>query len=220
MKIHVKNENQIHFCLHKKLDPKVVKNILDSKFPGYVACCIEYLENLAGKKFITKIQDKKKSEKVKEIIGTIVGIIKVEAKYVDMFKDIALSILMLEAIGGFQAIIDLPTNFSCVIVMLMFGSIIIPLFLSTLHLVVNRHQIIEESNFSRMRKYITIIICWIFSFLNPIILDAYYHELKEDVRKMTENYSNGAMKVLKRSKNIKKETVQFHKIELGRNLRI
>ena len=125
---------------------------------------------------------------------------------------------MLEAIGGYQAIIDLPTHFSCVIVMLMFGSIIIPIFLSTLHLVVNRKNIIEESNFSRMRKYITISFFWIISFLNPIILDAYYHELKEDVRKMTEQYNDGAMKIQKRCNNIKKEAVQFHKIELGKQL--
>ena len=215
MKIHGPNESQIHLCLHKKLDPKVVKNILDSKFPGYSAGCIEYLENLAGKRFITKIQNQKKSEKVKEILGTTVGIIKVEAKYVDMFKDIALSILMLEAIGGYQAIIDFPTNFSCVIAMLMFGSIIIPLFLSTLHLVVNRKKLIKESNFSRRRKYITIILCWILSFLNPIILDAYYHELKDDFRKMTKNYNDEAMKVQQKSRNIKKEAVQFFKIELG-----
>ena len=127
----------------------------------------------------------------------------------------SLSILMLDAIGGYTAVIHLPTNFSCVIVMLLFGSIIIPLFLSTLHLVVNRKKIITESNTSRMRKYITIILCWILSLLNPIILNAYYHELKEDVRKMTQNYNTDVIRIQKKCRNIKKEVVQFHKIELG-----
>ena len=215
-KIHRKNENEVYLCIHKKLDPKVVENILDSKYPGCTAGCIKSLENLAGKRFIMKLQDRiTKSKTMKEIIGLTIGILKVEGKYVDMFKDIALSILMLEAVGGYQAIIDFPTNFSSVIVMLMFGSVIIPLFLSTLHLVVNRKKIIRESNSSRMRKYITIILCWSLSFLNPIILDAYYQELKEDVRKMTENYNDDAMKVQKKCKSIKKEAVKFHKIELG-----
>ena len=215
--IHGRNENEIHLCLHKKLDPKVVENILDAKFPGVIAACIKSLEDLAGKRFIMKLQDKfTKSEKIKEIIGTTIGIIKVEAKYIDLFKDTALSIIMLNAIGGFEAIINLPTNFSCVIVMLLFGSILIPFFLSTLHLVVNRGKIFEEKNFSITKKYITLSLLWILSFLNPIILDAYHQESKEDVRKMTQNNNIKAMTTLRKCRNIKKEIVQFHKIELGK----
>ena len=214
--IHGKNESEIHMCLHKKLDPKVVENILDSKFPGCTAGCIKCLEDLADRRFIMDLQDKiTKSEISKEIIGTTFGIIKVEAKYIDLFKDTALSIVMLQAVGNFEAIINLPTNFGCVIVMLMFSSILIPLFLSTLHLVVNRKKILDEENFSKIRKYIIISFCWILSFLNPIILDAFYHELKEDIRKMTQNYNDEAMTIVKKCRNIKKEIVQFHKIELG-----
>ena len=58
-------------------------------------------------------------------------------------------------------------------------------------------------------------LLWILSFLNPIILDAYYNELKEDVRKMTQNYNVEAMTTVRKCRNIKKEIVQFHKIELG-----
>merc|ERR1711893_373636 len=79
------------------------------------------------------------------------------------------------------------TNFSSVIVLTMFSSVVVPLVLSTLHLVVNRNKILEEHTFSTRRKSLTITLCWIASFLNPIILDAYYHELKEDVRKLTKN---------------------------------
>ena len=53
--------------------------------------------------------------------------------------------------------------------------------------------------------------------LNPIILDAYYQELKEDVRKLTKNYNYEAMTTLRKCRNIKKEIVKFHKIELGKN---
>ena len=162
------------------------------------------------------MEQTKKAGKIKQIIGTAIGIMKVEAKYVDLFKDTAMSIIMLDAIGGFEAIINLPTNFSCVIVMLMFLSILIPLFLSTLHLVVNRGKFYKENNFSRTRKYITLSLLWILSFLNPIILDAYYNELKEDVRKMTEDFNNKAITTMRKCRNIKKEIVQFHKIELGR----
>ena len=99
--------------------------------------------------------------------------------------------------------------------MMMFASILIPLILSTLHLVVNRRNIIEQNNFSRTRKYATITLCWIASLLNPIILDAYYQELKEEVRRHTQNHDIRAMTILKRCRKVKNQIVTFHKIELG-----
>ena len=153
---------------------------------------------------------------MKEILGTTFGVGKVIAKYVDLFKDTALSIIMLNAVGSFQSVWEFKTNFSSVIVLTMFSSVIVPLFLSTLHLVVNRKKIIEEEDtFSRIRKYLTITLCWIASFLNPIILDAYYQELKEDVRKLTENHDIRAMTTIRKCRKIKNQIVTFHKTELG-----
>ena len=84
--IHSKAESEIHLCLHKKLDPKVTQSILDSKFPGLTLRFIKFLEESAGKRFIKKIQNSKtKSEKTKETIALVVGIIKIESKYIDLF---------------------------------------------------------------------------------------------------------------------------------------
>ncbi len=87
--------------------------------------------------------------------------------------------------------------------------------MSTLYLVVNRRKIVDENNFTRTRKYVTITLCVFASFLNPIILDAYYHELKEDVRKLTQNHDIRAITTLKKCRKIKNHIVTFHKIELG-----
>ena len=214
--IHEGNESEIYLCLHKNLDPQVVKNILDSGEPGCTAGFIKKFENLVGRKLITELQNIIiKSPIIKEIIGTTIGIIKIVAKFIDLIKDVALSIVMLQAVGGFQSVWDFKTNFSSVIIITMFSSVLIPLFLSTLHLTVNRRTIIDEENFSRARKYVTIMLCFIASFLNPIILDAYYHELKEDIRKLTQNYNIRAMPILRKCRNIKNQTVTFHKTELG-----
>ena len=68
--VHDKVESEIHLCLHKKLDPKVTKNILDSKFPGLTLRFIKFLEESAGKRFIKGIQNSiTKSEKTKETIA-------------------------------------------------------------------------------------------------------------------------------------------------------
>ena len=154
---------------------------------------------------------------MKEILGTTVGVGKVIAKYVDLFKDTALSIILLNAVGSFQSVLEFYTNFTSVIVLTMFSSVVVPLVLSTLHLVVNRNKILEEQTFSTRRKYLTITLCWIASFLNPIILDAYYQELKEDVRKLSENHDIRAMALMRKCRKIKNQIVTFHKTELGLN---
>ena len=200
------------------MDPKVVENILKPGLPGYTITCIERFENLlVNRRFIMLLHNKiTRSLIIKEIIGTTKGLIKIIAKSVDLFKDTALSIIMLQAVGGFESIWNFKTNFASVIVITMFSSILIPLFMSTLHLIVNRRKMIDENNFTRTRKYITITLCWMASFLNPIILDAYYHELKEDVRKLTQNYNIQAMTLLRKCKKIKNQIVTFHKLELGK----
>ncbi len=204
--IHERNESEVHFCLHKKMDPKVVENILDSCEPV----------NIVKRILIMELKDKiTKSPIIKEVLGTTFGVIKVVSIYIDLFKDTALSIVILQAVGSLGSVWELHTNFSSVIVITMFSSILIPLLLSTLNLVVNRRKFIEEHNFSRKRKYLTITLCWVASFLNPIILDAYFNELKEDVRKLTENHDIRAMSILRKCRNIKKQIVKFHKTELG-----
>ena len=214
--IHENNESEIHFCLHKKMDPKVVENIIDSGEPGCTAGFIEGFENCVGRRLIMELQDKiTNSPIIKEILGTSFGVIKVLTKYVDLFKDTFLTIVMLQAVGSFESVWQFKTNFSSVIVITMFSSILIPLLLSTLNLVVNRRKIINENKFSKSKKYATITFCWIASFLNPIILDAYYNELKEDIRKLTQNHDIRAMTTITKCRNIKNQIVTFHKTELG-----
>ena len=75
---------------------------------------------------ITELRNKiTNSSLVKEILGSTIGIIKILAKFIDLIKDLALSIVMLQAAGGFQSIWDFKTNFSTVIIIAMFSSILI-----------------------------------------------------------------------------------------------
>ena len=138
--IHQRNVPEIHLCLHKKMDPKIVENILKPTMPGYTVTFIERFENfIVNRRFFVELKNIiVKSLIMKEIVGTTKGLIKIIAKSVDLFKDTALSIVMLQAVGGFESVLNFKTNFASVIVITMFSSILIPLFLSTLHLIVNR----------------------------------------------------------------------------------
>ena len=67
--IHKSNESEIHLCLHKKMNTKIVENILDSGEPGFTAGCIKGFENRVGKRLITELKNKiQKSPLIKEII--------------------------------------------------------------------------------------------------------------------------------------------------------
>ena len=55
--VHANNEAEIHWCLHKKMDPSVVENILDSGEPGCTTGCIEGFENLLGRRLITRLKN-------------------------------------------------------------------------------------------------------------------------------------------------------------------
>lgn len=219
MEIHNNVESEINRCLKKKLDPVIVKNILDAKFPGFMECFKENLENIANYPFITKLTDKiTKSEKIKEFFALIQTIIKIEGKYVDTFKDIGLSLLMLKVIGGFSSIVDLPENFTSVMVVTMFFSITGPLILSTLHLAVNNPSMIVRSdgnNVSTIRRVLTMGLCFLLSVVNPIILESYYEEKKEEARKLIQIYSKDAIVAIKKCRKIKQQAVEFLRIELG-----
>ena len=139
-----------------------------------------------------------------------------------MCKDLGLSVLMLELIGGIQAITDLPTNFGSVIVMVMFASIFLPMILGTLQLinaqVVDEYILKKDSN--KIRKSIVAGLFFLFSPFHPIILYTLQHHKKEKARKLAQQYKIGAVKIMKKCKSIKKQLVTFLKIELGRYLLI
>ena len=124
--IHESNQSEIHLCLHRKLDPKVVENILDAGEPGCTASCVKGFENCLGRRLITGTQNKITTTPIiKEFIATIIGINKIVAKFTDLIKDIALSLVILQFAGGSsESIWNFRTNFYSVLVITTFSSIL------------------------------------------------------------------------------------------------
>ena len=69
----------------------------------------------------TLIQKAKNNKMMKNLAA----ITKIELKYIDVFKDLGLSILMLNLIGGPRTIIKFPATFCSAVVICMFASIFI-----------------------------------------------------------------------------------------------
>ena len=180
----------------------------DAKFPG----CLEPIINLFRKLNNAII----KSERAKRILSVVMALIKIELKYIDMFKDFALTFLMLGLIGGTKAIIDLPSNFGSVIVVVMFGSIFIPMILSSVQLINSKavsHYHLKCS--SKIKTFLKTVVFFLLTPIHPIILDTMQHQKMEKARKWAENYNLHATEILKQCRTLTRQLATFIKIELG-----
>lgn len=209
-KKHNQNESEIFLCIHKKLDTIIITKMIAAKFPGPLEPIKNLLRNLSNMII--------KSEMANKVLSSILALIKIELKYIDMCKDLGLSVIMLELIGGFQAIQDLPTNFGSVIVVVMFSSIFLPMIISSLHLI--NANVVDEYSLKSSNKIQKCILTGLFSLLSPfhpIILDTLHHQKLEKARRLAKQYRIEAVKAMDKCKTIKKQLVTFFKIELGKN---
>ena len=218
-RVHGGRESEIYFCLHKNLDPLIVDDIIDFKFPGFLDTTMEWIQLFMWTKRFTNLKDMiLKKGKLSHCLAVINSIISLEAKYIDLFKDTALTFYILSLVGGLQSIRDLPTNFTSVIVITMMSSILIPLLLSSFHLAMNNPLFIwkmlgRKSSSTSIWK--SRVLCFMFSGLNPIFLNKIYEESKEETRMLAEKLNHGVIKAMKKCKTFKLQLVEFHKIELG-----
>ena len=209
---HNNDEAEIYVCIHKKLDADIIKKMISAKFPGFLEPFKKILRKQVN--FIIK------SEKAKRILSNTFVLIKIESKYIDLYKDLGLSFLMLDLIGGPQAIIDLPTNFGSVIVDVMFASIFLPMLLSTLHFTNSKGFAVTQytqKGSTKMRRFLKAGLFYLMSPFHPILLDTLHHHKMEKARKLAQQYNMKAVQMMSKCRSIKKQLVTFIKIELGSN---
>ena len=157
-----------------------------------------------------------KSEKVGEMIELIVSTVKILASYVDLFKDTFLACTLLVVVGGPASVIGYPTQFTSVIVMVMWATIIGPLMASTVHLAIYDPFFLFRFDVSRAAMVLLCFSCWV---INPIIL-RHRHEFARNRMKRMMRIGSGNDRVLfvrMIERTIKTHLVQFYKIELGMN---
>ena len=175
-KIHNNDKSYIYLNMKKKLDPLVVHNIIDCKFPGIRQKTIILIERIFGE-FISKTEDKiTQIGWLGSIFFTLKRILSIEFKYIDLFKDIFLTVYIMILSGGPLAVMTYSTNFTSVVVMLMVTSIILPAILSSLHLLINSPHIIYSIFGINMKKIspcnrigVSSLVV-LLSIMNPILL--------------------------------------------------
>ena len=222
--VHDYNQAEIFGCLHRNLDPLIMQTVVESQFKTLTQRCTESIEKCFKKRCITEAFDYiKENEWLNIILGTTSRLIKIELQYLDIQKDTFLAVSLFIIVGGFPAIVNFPTNFSVVVVVCLFMSIVTPLFFATLHLVVkNPFLITSSTNLTKYkaggyRHLMMVLICFLFSIANPIFLMIAYEDAKEKTRIMARSLDKNTILQMRHARAIKSLLVSFIKIELGKS---
>ena len=132
--------------------------ISEAQFPGLTQKIINFLEWIFCVRFITKIQDLIiRTQWLDHILSTLVTMWKISANFADMFKDTFLTVSLLIVVGGPKAVLLYPTQFTSVVVLGQAASIIVPFFMSGLHLALYNPYILF--NGLNSRRIVAMIIC-------------------------------------------------------------
>ena len=215
-----KKEPETYLSLHKRLDPTVAKTVVDEKFPG----CLDGLKSCIEKascrrEWITRLTNwVTRTEWAKKLIANIIAAATIEFKFLDLYKDLGLSILMLKLVGGPQALVDNPTYFSTAMVMAMFVSVCLPIVTSSIHLLVNsRHMLMRFVNLgtSRLRRVLIGALLVLFAPFHPVLLDYLHLVTSEEARTLIQNYDPVALQLMQECRRIQIQNANLLKIELG-----
>ena len=217
------NNSEIFYRFRTNFNPQVVSEILEAKFPGLTQATIDYIEGCFSRccsRVITKIQDSvTKSEWKTQVFQTLLKIVKIQATFIDLLKDSMLTYSMFRTVGGLDTLINFPTNFSSVIIMISFGLIWGPIILSTLTLVLDNPSLIYKTGKENgiVRRIFATVICIFCSFLNPVLLIKTLEKAQDEARKEAKRNQDPKQITAKFSeyRRVKLHYVQHLTTELG-----
>ena len=152
-----------------------------------------------------------------QIVSTIITIAKIISNALDTIKDLFLAVSILIIVGGPEAVWNFPTYFGSIIAVISFGTIFIPLALSTLQLVVvDPWAILTSKRSHSISRTLMTFICFLFSWINPILLLNAYQSAKEDARRAAKENAKASSKIFDKYRVLKAHFVEHLKIELGK----
>ena len=211
-KKHHCNEAEIFCCMHNNLEPQVSEMIIGSNFPGFMEKHFEFVTIL-----LNKLERCEKYQHIMYHVTTITGLLN---HYSDSLKDFFIFYQIFKINGGMQPLIDFPTKFSSVVVILFGITIFIPIVISSIHLAKNNYIIVYDCQTAKTSSNKIKIVLMKFGILllsvvNPILLTNTYETIKEKTRKNVRELNLSKLtSLLKMKKKINMQLVNFLYIDL------
>ena len=201
--------------------PSASKHVIEAVFPGLAQKTINKIEETFETKSLTNLEDKiTQNPSLSKFVTAISTLITMETKYIDLFKDTFLAVIVLITAGGPDAVYNFPTNFTSCVVMALFLHILTPILVQSLHLAINNPLLI----FNRRRKTHSVservystISCILFGFMSPLLLLNNYFITFEKLKHLSRSNHSGTkiVELAEHCQAIRLQIVEFLKIELG-----
>ena len=217
-RVHGGDKQQVFRFVHQYLDPILVTVIMDAKFPGMTQKTIKFLEDIFGSRWITAIIDYTTATNwLWKILYHLKKIVSLEAEYLDLLKDISMTLSIATLIGSPSDIIDCLPGLPCMMVICFSTSIVLPLLLSTFHLALNNPGLIfnQKGPVPRWKRLIMQVAVILLCPLNSLLLKNAYGGKKESVRKDARLLSRTTIKTSQECKEVRIEMVDFLKNDLS-----
>ena len=215
--VHNDEISEIFCCLHNNLDPIVIREIREIKFPSLRTRIFNRIEDQFRTKFITNLRNKFiEDSKLGQLIFTVQAFIKIESSALDIMKDLFLAALILKVVGGYEAIWQYPTNFSSIVTILAFSTVIVPLGMSSILLMIEDPWAICTFSMKRtIPRPVMTLICFLMSGIIPILLLNAFMAIKEEAMKTARSNGRSISQTFKKYRVAKCHFVRHLRIELG-----
>ena len=201
-KYHNRDEKEIYHCLHTRFHASLISLIVED---------ISFVD-----KFRDKLRDMFKEVKISSKIWSILSWFHgIRHVYLDTVKDIHIGIILVFLVGG-GTMFENPSEFSSVLAILFWLTILVPLLISSLNLCIYNPSMIFQ-NFQEQSKWMKRMMragIVVLSILNPIILVNKYEQMND---KLTDHILNGkriTADFIDHMRSIKEQWLVFFKTDL------
>ena len=214
--VHKTDQSAIFRCLHQRLHPSVITEVIEAETPGLRSRFYDWIERKLKTKAITAVRNKIiQKPRLGQLISTLLTIIKIEMTTLDIVKDLFLAAWIIYLVGGPEAVWKFSTNFSSVVGILALGTVIAPLALSSLHLMIEDPWAILPFE-TQLSRPLAILITFLLMPINSILLINSYQSAKEEARLAAKESRKNLFQKFEKHRKIKKRFVEHLHIELGR----
>ena len=194
-------------CIKNTIDPGNAKILFDDAMPGITRRYFPIIEDL--QEWI---------EKRKTIYFLMNKAKNIASIYIDICKDTYLMFVIYILVGGFDALINFPTNLSSVVVFCQFGSIVFPLLISGILHANDEMKRMKVSFLGKTWKY---FLANLKSPITPLLITQEYDENKAARRRTMMHYNghrNYVLELMAEGTRVRHLYAKFLRIDLGLEL--
>ena len=213
------DEGKMFSFLKDNINHCVTSEIVDIKFKGLKWKIIDQFEESSGTKWLSSAIDKvTKYPSLRLALSTLSTLLSILSHFIDIVKDSLLTVSLLVIIGGPQAIVDFPTNFSSAVVMAWLGTILVPILASSLNLgLTNPFLVFDSTRLKAMKggRVVAAIGCMLLSPFNTVVLKTNLEICQQQVIEAARDEEEYMLDLFKKQDEIEKHLQEYLQTELG-----